>query len=200
MTHKTVCLNHPDQEARSFCFSCKNKYCFECLDEGTSHYYCRNADCQEMLKEEQKTADDSERPTCPSCRNKILPDANFCFHCGLRLTAISDKEIDDLVTVASYGTAIEAHMARTKLEDSGIEAYVTDEQAVSMFLFRDLAYGGVKIKVRPVDMIESKKILEIVSAGSVYTPPKIFAWAALSFCLFSFIFYMLMAYFKHSIH
>jgi hypothetical protein len=192
-----VCLNHSDREALSFCFGCQKRFCFECLVEGPSHYYCRNTECQKKLKAELTS---TEHSTCPSCRNKIQLGANFCHHCGQRISPITDQEQEDLVTVARYGTAIEAHMARTKLENCGIEAYVTDEQAVSMFLFRDLAYGGVKVKVKTSDATEAKKNLEVVSAGTVFYPPKWYAWVVLSISLFTFIFFLLISFFNHGLH
>lgn len=44
------CIIHQDRDAISFCHSCKNYFCKECLKEGPTFYYCYSEDCQAELK------------------------------------------------------------------------------------------------------------------------------------------------------
>ena len=46
------CYNHSDRKAFSLCHGCGKDYCEECLDEGTEYYYCKNPECQKLLKDE----------------------------------------------------------------------------------------------------------------------------------------------------
>lgn len=65
-----------------------------------------------------------------------------------------------LVTVASFGTAVEAHLARSALESLGIFVAVFDEQTVNIDWMYSNAVGGVKVKVREENLSEARKILE----------------------------------------
>ncbi len=104
---------------------------------------------------------------------------------------------DGLVVVARFANAIEAHLARTKLESEGIQAFVGDEHMISIDPFYDMALGGVKLRVRAADEEKAAKILGIQSQGSVYVPPYGFASSVLLFLLFTYLFSLFISWFGH---
>jgi len=67
---------------------------------------------------------------------------------------------EKLVTVAAFSLAIEADLARTKLESEGIECVVADEHTVTMNWLYSNAVGGVKLKVWESDLQSAREILE----------------------------------------
>ncbi len=40
------CKNHQNKKALSFCHSCKEYFCEDCLEEGADYYYCKNDSCK----------------------------------------------------------------------------------------------------------------------------------------------------------
>jgi hypothetical protein len=73
---------------------------------------------------------------------------------------------DDLVTIARFSSAIEAHLARTKLESEGIQAFVADEHMIAINPIYDLALGGVKLQIKNSDVERARKSLGDSSNGS----------------------------------
>jgi len=71
---------------------------------------------------------------------------------------------ESMVTVASFGTPIDAHVARGRLEDNGIDAYVADENMVGVAWHLGLAVGGVKLQVAAEDAERAREILASPSA------------------------------------
>jgi hypothetical protein len=73
---------------------------------------------------------------------------------------------DELKTVASFSTAVEAHLLVATLEASGIPAVVCDEYTVTMNWMYSNLIGGVRVKVFEADLKEARNILNTDS-----TPP-----------------------------
>lgn len=86
---------------------------------------------------------------------------------------------EDLVTIARYANAIEAHLARTALEAQDIRAFVADEHIISIDPFYDLGLGGVRLQVFTLDREEALKVLGLQARGSMFVPPRWYAWAIL---------------------
>ena len=61
--------------------------------------------------------------------------------------------------VATYGTVIEAEMARGRLEAAGIDARVVDAHTVGVAHVLSVAVGGVKVVVATEDLEEAREIL-----------------------------------------
>lgn len=98
-------------------------------------------------------------PFCPKCRDEFQDWVKTCPDCHVELVDILPvpakpeklKPVipdDPLVTVASYTYPLEAHLARTKLESEGIEAFVADEHMVQANWLYSLAIGGVRLQVK----------------------------------------------------
>ncbi|VAW39004.1 hypothetical protein MNBD_DELTA02-212 [hydrothermal vent metagenome] len=73
---------------------------------------------------------------------------------------------DELKTVASFSTAVEAHLLAATLEAAGIEAVICDEHTVTMNWLYSNLIGGVRVKVRETDLEDAQRILKTES-----TPP-----------------------------
>jgi hypothetical protein len=96
-----------------------------------------------------------------------VPDA------GPPETARAEPDFDDFnvtvtdrpVTVASFWHLHEAWIARGRLEDAGIEAFVADEQLVGMAWIYAAAVGGVKVQVAPADFRRARQTLREDRSG-----------------------------------
>ena len=70
----------------------------------------------------------------------------------------------EMVVVAAFGRPIDAHLAKAQLEADGIQAFLLDEQAISVNPFYAPALGGVKLVVRAEDAARAREILELAEA------------------------------------
>ena len=70
------------------------------------------------------------------------------------------KPMDELVTVATYDKATDAHIALGRLAAEGIEARLFDEQMVQMDWLYAIALGGIKLRVSRGDATAARKVLE----------------------------------------
>ena len=151
-----VCVNHSTVEAVSFCHHCQDWLCSRCVVEGREHYYCRKTECIEALNREEALA----QGKCPYCGKVVRAGAALCGPCGKPLRELTDEEkAEDLITVATYNHSMEAHLARTKLESEGIEAYVADEHMVSINPAYNIPFGGVKLKIKNTDLNKAISVL-----------------------------------------
>lgn len=73
---------------------------------------------------------------------------------------------ENLKTVATYSTPIEAEMARNRLEASGIQAFLAGDQTVGWLWHLGTAMPGVKVLVAGSDLQRAREVLE-----SVREPP-----------------------------
>lgn len=46
------CFNHPDRKSLAPCHSCGKHFCEECLNKWKEYYYCKQDQCQFLLREE----------------------------------------------------------------------------------------------------------------------------------------------------
>jgi hypothetical protein len=64
-----------------------------------------------------------------------------------------------MTTLATYGNLEEALLARARLEDSGIEAFIPDELTASSGFGVFNAIGGVRLQVEDEDVPIASKVL-----------------------------------------
>jgi hypothetical protein len=64
----------------------------------------------------------------------------------------SDNMTDRLVTVATFANSVEANLARNRLVEAGIKAFLGDEEAVNMAWYWTSALGGIKLQVPEGDV------------------------------------------------
>jgi hypothetical protein len=119
--------------------------------------------------------------TCPKCKIDVDPGFEICWACGASrdgeetpgfnpeaegimgaaeyCAETEAKRREDLVTLATYWNAMEAHVVRSRLDAEGIPAIVTDELATTTTwgLLNDA--GGVKVEVPEAQLEKAKNIL-----------------------------------------
>ena len=71
---------------------------------------------------------------------------------------------DTLVTIATYSGAIDAHMAKNKLESEGILSFLFDENMVSLNPLYNISVGGIKLKTLASDADKALEILHSMDA------------------------------------
>ena len=71
----------------------------------------------------------------------------------------SDYEIERLVTLETFSSAWEAHLARACLEAEGIQAIVADEHFYRLYGALSGTLGGVRLQVRPEEMERAAELL-----------------------------------------
>jgi Putative prokaryotic signal transducing protein len=76
----------------------------------------------------------------------------------VRSKAIDDSELRPIV-LRRYRDMPEAFVAKSLLEDAGIECFLQDDNVVRMDWFWSDAIGGIKLVVRQKDAEESERLL-----------------------------------------
>jgi hypothetical protein len=67
---------------------------------------------------------------------------------------------DELVTVSTYSSAIDAHLAKNKLESEGILAFLFDENVMSLNPLYNISVGGIKLKTLESDRAHAQAVLQ----------------------------------------
>ena len=75
-----------------------------------------------------------------------------------------------LIRIGAYENAIEAHLARGRLEAEGIPAYVCHEHHITMYWLISLALQGVKIYVHPMHGDRAREIIAAHDRGEYALP------------------------------
>lgn len=69
----------------------------------------------------------------------------------------------DLVTIATFSNAVDAHIIMGRLETEGIHCFLKDEHTVTANPMYEIAYGGIKLQVAERDVDAAKEILKETS-------------------------------------
>jgi hypothetical protein len=121
--------------------------------------------------------------TCPNCKIEVEPEFDLCWSCGAsregELSPTFDPEFDgmipaekyeevkeakrrsELVTLATFWSAPEAHLACSRLEAEGIAAVVTDEIATTATWGLGNICGGVRVDVPAADLTKAREIMDV---------------------------------------
>jgi hypothetical protein len=79
---------------------------------------------------------------------------------GSAATRCEQMEILELVTIRQFRDLPEALLAKGSLESAGIECFLADENLVRLDWFISNFIGGIKLKVRPADEANARKLLD----------------------------------------
>lgn len=74
-------------------------------------------------------------------------------------------------TIATFWKTEEAHVLRLRLLESGIEAFLQDENSTQIHPWRAAAIGGVRVQVADVQFSEAQKVLLQGDSPTPATPP-----------------------------
>ena len=91
---KEFCTNHGNKKALSFCHSCKEYFCADCLDEGNKYYYCKKESCQNAKQNENDIYEEVNR-TKGSKHPKIIINEKAVGFCEKCLEETKSKSISD---------------------------------------------------------------------------------------------------------
>lgn len=65
-----------------------------------------------------------------------------------------------LVTVKIFDDPIEAHIMKAALENENILCFLFDENIVGIYPLYNITVGGIKLKVRTVDLTEARTLVK----------------------------------------
>ncbi len=65
-----------------------------------------------------------------------------------------------MITIATYDTMPDAHIALGRLQAEGIDAYLADEHLVQTDWLYAIAVGGIKLRVEEHDAPRARQILD----------------------------------------
>lgn len=119
--------------------------------------YARMTDSElETLAQDMDSLTEVARQTLASeiTRRGIAPQA------PVTIMPASGPEMRQLVTVGQYRDLTDAWIAKGKLESTGIECFLVDDNMVRIDWFISNLLGGVKLKVNAEDAEEAQAILE----------------------------------------
>lgn len=68
--------------------------------------------------------------------------------------------------IASYTQMEQAHLAVSKLEGSGVQAWLRDEATANLYWLYSNAIGGVKVEVAEEDVERAREVLELPKEAS----------------------------------
>lgn len=69
--------------------------------------------------------------------------------------------------IATFTKVEEAHLAVSKLEGSGVDAWLRDEATASLYWLYSNAIGGVKVEVAEEDVERAREILDLPKETSL---------------------------------
>ncbi|MHB8906898.1 MAG: hypothetical protein ACYC4T_02120 [Melioribacteraceae bacterium] len=161
------CVNHPQKKAISICHSCGQHYCELCLDAGNEYYYCKKAECQELLRKELPIQLLSPEIICPNCSDNIeLSDTERSsrkFHCPecesfIDFTFDPPKILnrENYVELLSSLNQGDIALIKSILDDGLIDYYVLGEN----FLNVDPLIQPAKFYVNGTQLEEAKGLLK----------------------------------------
>jgi hypothetical protein len=68
---------------------------------------------------------------------------------------------DDVITIATFSTTVEAEIAKSRLESEGIASFLGNELASGLMPFLGPGLGGVSLQVAKHDVTRAKEILGV---------------------------------------
>lgn len=97
---------------------------------------------------------------CPNCRTEYRQGFTLCSDCGVplvpQLEPDSEPEYVELVSVFKSNNQADLLIAKSLLEDAGIEYFAKNETAVGFFA---QGLGPIELQVRPDDVESSYEVL-----------------------------------------
>ncbi|HEX9657740.1 MAG TPA: hypothetical protein VGB89_12605 [Bacteroidota bacterium] len=138
-----TCTHHPDRKGFSICHGCGKDYCQECLDEGREFYYCKNPECQKLLKKQLFAGSLQGNVVCPNCESDLeLSDKErfsgkvHCPECealiDYRVTPPGIFNRDHFVELLTSLNQGDIGLVKSILENAGVEYYVLGENFLSV--------------------------------------------------------------------
>ncbi|MCF6269205.1 MAG: DUF2007 domain-containing protein [Melioribacteraceae bacterium] len=162
-----TCFIHSEKEALSICRGCGKTFCELCLDEGKEYYFCKNSECQELLKKELPSYKVSESVICTKCESELeLSEEERIFgkiHCPECDAMIDYTEVPPKLLDREHYTEIlsslnqgDIALIKSILEDGKVDYYILGE----LFLSIRPLLEPVRVFVNENHVEKAKMLLE----------------------------------------
>jgi len=69
------------------------------------------------------------------------------------------EPLDKIIVFRAFNTAVEANIAKTKLDAYGVPCFLTDENFVNLYPIRNDIFPGVRLYIFENDLAEALDIL-----------------------------------------
>ncbi|HEY6626411.1 MAG TPA: DUF2007 domain-containing protein [Ignavibacteriaceae bacterium] len=137
------CVKHTDKKAISICHGCGKDYCELCLVESKEFYFCKNPECQKLLREELPPALFPKKIICPNCSSELkledeertsgkvhCPECEALIDFGVNPPKILNKE--NYIELLSSLNQGDIALIKSILDDSNVDYYVFGETLSSL--------------------------------------------------------------------
>lgn len=108
---------------------------------------------------------------CPECRSEYREGITVCSDCNVplvrQLEPEPEVEYTDLVTVYIGTSTSDLLIAKSLLEDAGIEFFAKNEKAVDFFA---QGAGPIELQVRPDDVESAEEVLSAMETDGEDIP------------------------------
>ena len=161
------CVNHPDKKAFSICHGCGKDYCELCLEEGKEFYYCKNPECQKLLRQELPSVLFPIKIICPNCSSELeledeertsrkvhCPGCEALIDFGVNPPEVLNKE--NYVELLSSLNQGDIALIKSIFDDSNVDYYVFGEN----FLGADPLIQPARFFVNENQFEEAKEVLK----------------------------------------
>jgi hypothetical protein len=119
-------------------------------------------------------------PYCPACRADYAPGTEQCHDCEIDLeepgqepaAPPADLPPEPLVTIATFGTPVQANILASRLEAEGIQCFIADAETIGIHGLLAGAVGGVKVQVRESEGARAGAILRETSFPATRPCPR----------------------------
>jgi hypothetical protein len=160
------CVNHTNKKAFSICHGCGKDYCELCLNEGKEYYYCKNPECQKLLREELPPARFPIKIKCPNCFSELeleddertsgkvhCPECEALIDYGVNPPQISNKgNYIELLSSLNQG---DITLIKSIFDNSKIDHYVFGENLSSLAMVQPTRFF-----VNESQLEEAKEVLK----------------------------------------
>ena len=111
---------------------------------------------------------------CPNCRAEYVEGVTHCLECDVDLVAELEElepevEYVELVTVGAFTNASELMIAKSMLDDAGIDYFAKNEGVVGLFGGGQIGFnpftGPIEIQVRPEDADMARELIEQIATA-----------------------------------
>jgi len=160
------CVNHTDKKAISICYGCGKDYCELCLVESKEFYFCKNPECQKLLREELPPALFPKKIICPNCSSELkledeertsgkvhCPECEALIDFGVNPPKISNNE--NYIELLSSLNQGDIALIKSIFDNSKIDYYVFGENLSSMAMVQPTRFF-----VNESQLEEAKEVLK----------------------------------------
>lgn len=87
-------------------------------------------------------------------------------------TERTNEPLPRLVTIGEFDDPANAHLAKVRLEEEGVDCFLQDEHANRLYSLASIALGGIKLQVREADAGRAADILGVEEDTAKSAGPK----------------------------